>query len=629
MAAVTKKGSDIKKKMKKDKSEVPNTKKKNGKKPMRKKTKDDNENEGLFEDPRFAHLQNDTRYKPIQRKQRTVKIDKRFQRMLTDSSFAEGHTLDKNQEGSNEMSRLYQMEGDDDEESSKKKSKKQKDLAYLDEKFAIDYSRGEVLLESSDDEDEGSDLSDNEEEDGMDVWGGGYAEAHEKVPMMEESEFTKRLAVCNLDWTKLHAKDLFVLANSFKPASGSIQSVTIYPSDFGLERMAEEDAHGPGKFLTSAEDKEEELNQTEEEKQIAFMDEGREKLDDIDQEKLRAYEMSKLRYYYAVVVCDSVETASTIYKACDGHEFEKSRNIMDIRFIPDDVEFENEPKEICDDMPNPEEINEKSFETNALAHSNVKFTWDEEDKDAQAILKKKSFTQEELEKTDFSAFLQSESEDELSDNDERKEKVKALLQSCKEAEEAENNKGDLQITWDLGLKEKTEQLLRDREEKLEEKNMNVGELLEKKRKLKSKERKRAIKEKLAKAKKGNMEDSEDDEMNERRVGGDDPFFKLSAEDLAELGLTEKQLEEQKHEKNSENQEDSVQKKTKGKKRKQKKDGKAEAKDDFKVDVADPRFSAVFDRSEYYIDPTQPAFKNTDQMRNLIKERQKRRRKNNK
>lgn len=58
-----------------------------------------------------------------------------------------------------------------------------------------------VLLESSDDEDEGSDLSDNEvccliadnillwligsclmqEEDGMDVWGGGYAEAHEKV----------------------------------------------------------------------------------------------------------------------------------------------------------------------------------------------------------------------------------------------------------------------------------------------------------------------------------------------------------------------------------------------------------------------------------------------------------------
>lgn len=30
---------------------------------MRKKTKDDNENEGLFEDPRFAHLQNDTRYK--------------------------------------------------------------------------------------------------------------------------------------------------------------------------------------------------------------------------------------------------------------------------------------------------------------------------------------------------------------------------------------------------------------------------------------------------------------------------------------------------------------------------------------------------------------------------------------
>ena len=61
--------------------------------------------------------------------------------------------------------------------------------------------------------------------------------------------------------------------------------------------------------------------------------------------------MSRLRYYYAIIECDSAATAEAVYETCDNTEFEKSGNVLDMRFVPDDVTFDDKPTDVATDMP--------------------------------------------------------------------------------------------------------------------------------------------------------------------------------------------------------------------------------------------------------------------------------------
>lgn len=57
---------------------------------------------------------------------------------------------------------------------------------------------------------------------------------------------------------------------------------------------------------------------------------------------MRLLTRRKNRYYYAVAECDTADTAAHIYSELEGTELERSANVFDMSFVPDDMTFDQE-----------------------------------------------------------------------------------------------------------------------------------------------------------------------------------------------------------------------------------------------------------------------------------------------
>ncbi|KAI5089825.1 ESF1-like [Silurus meridionalis] len=201
-------------------------------------------------DTRFARVKNDPRFWEMPDMEQKLRIDKRFQSMFHDKRFKLKYTVDKrgqdddDDDDEEEHSNADKEVGlsSDDDDDDEEDDEEEESVSEEDSDSGPDLARGKGTIETSsedeDDEDVAEDLLHHEEEEIEHDWGEMWKDA----PANEE--VSCRLAVCNMNSDRIKAKDLLALFSSFKPKGGVVLSVTIYPSEFGKERLKMEQTQG-------------------------------------------------------------------------------------------------------------------------------------------------------------------------------------------------------------------------------------------------------------------------------------------------------------------------------------------------------------------------------------------------
>lgn len=430
---------------------------------------------------------------------------------------------------------------------------------------------------------------------------------------------------------------------------------------------------------------EEQLDSDEEEKDIKKSILKSDQGEEFNSTQLRRYQLEQLRYYYAILTFSSKDVAKHVYDLVDGAEYLSSANFFDLRFVPEDTDFsDDKPRDESSRIPDGYKPND--FVTDALQHSKVKLTWDADDKSRkEAQARAFRATRQEINENDLKAYLGSDSsEDEDKDDDggvevvdnttgegsstklskreAERQRMRALLGLSTEptrSTKSDGPVGEMEVTFTSGLAgSRGEEGIFENEPERDE--STIDKYVRKER-----ERKKRRKERVMAASRGEDPKAEDgtgdddnapatvDAPQEEDLGFNDPFFEghdskvssaarrkeekrkkrteraaeeaASAAQRAELELL--MLDDKKAEVNHFDMNDieKAEKQARRKKGKNKKKGKeAAAGDDFNVDVSDPRFSRLYESHEFAIDPTNPRFKATSGMKNLLEEGRKRR-----
>merc|ERR1711936_493162 len=437
----------------------------------------------IHSDPRFSKLGKERKFLSVSKKHKKVKIDKRFQSLFSNDKFVSKCTVDKrgrpkNLSSKESYEKFYDLEETDtsddsddepkdDEENeeinltinlpSAEDSVIESDIKSKLLSSNIDYARGEADLYSDSSSEEDSDSeeeAEQEEEDTefFDKWGELDGEAE------RTEDATDRLAVCNMDWDRVGADDIFLVLSSFCPAGGSVASVQVFLSDFGKERLEEEKTLGP-RELRQLRGKEGEEEEDDEEEVTGVVDKKESlKRAAAAMDRVRKYQVARLKYYYAVAKFDSIETANHVYTECDGMEYELSATRLDLRFIPLEMTFST-PSSSCLAPPNPDKYQPKAFCTTALQQGKVGLTWDEDDLErAKAI--KEAFNMEEGEEMEnLGDLIGSASEEEGFKEKGSISKYRALLADLGGRNENQTEDGDMEVTWkDEGSNDEVEEM---------------------------------------------------------------------------------------------------------------------------------------------------------------------------
>ncbi|KAE8600935.1 hypothetical protein XENTR_v10013463 [Xenopus tropicalis] len=637
----------------------------------------------LASDQRFSQVTKDPRFWEMPERDKKIKIDKRFRAMFHDKKFNLQYTVDKrgrpiNHNTTEDLKRFYDLSDSDDEESEdrgpsssktvkqKGKKKTNKDLESEPPKTKakeLMAKNGKLKATQESNRDEGEQK----------------LKGKEKAGLTQSKQKNTHIPLKDTKYSSTQSNKIVPQRESDTEESGledeSEESESQSDSEdfegqvLGSDAESEEAESDDESEEESGED-EEELHGPQELKKVS---EDTSDEQGIFKEKLREYQFKRLKYYYAVVECDTPETANKIYEECDGLEFESSCSFVDLRFIPNDVKFADEPKDSAIDV-DLSAYKPKLFTSSAVATSKVEITWDETDHDRITTLNR-PFKKNEILDMDFQAYLASSSEEEedsdpdmasCSENEDTKSKksskddeeqiarYRELLKSINNKEKKnEDNDMDMEIKWVPGLKESAEQMVKS---KLDGKdNLTPWEkyLQKKKDKRKIKKKDKDKQKQHPEEEEDAKEDDDDDDDDEipSDVDLNDPYF---SEELRKPGLKAKSSSGKKDNQSSEDEAEKEKEKAQiallmmddveddrkhfnydkiveqqnlsKRKKKQLKKKEELVEDEFQINVEDSRFQAMYTSHLYSIDPSDPSFKKTKAMGRVLEEKARRREK---
>ncbi|KAF4658511.1 pre-rRNA-processing protein esf1, variant 2 [Perkinsus olseni] len=467
--------------------------------------------------------------------------------------------------------------------------------------------------ESSSDEEDASEVEwdkYNEEAERANVW--SYGDEDQTKEM--QGDATSRLAVMGLNWDEVEAQDIFVMFQTFLDstqknvaggASRKVERVRIFPSDYGLKRLEVEKVRGPvldsdieelDAGESSASDTDEEPDMEEErlkkEKEIA------DPKAHLAQLALRKYQRQRTKYYYAVAEFDSADTGNVVYNGrleLDGIGASFCSLMMDLRFVPDDLEeFPHPPTSTCTEMPKKYQKGSTDNQQ-AQSHTNAKCAWDEPAPERRFLSKK--LTPEDIAEIDLDAYLASSDEESDIDEDNVEDYRKQLL-GGELSEDDETAPGTTE-------EKKEEPAAGEMTFKVNTTTRALAEEVE--------ARASALKESghlghagLAAAEKK----SPWEQYLEKRRQKD----KAKREKRLEARMTAEEEEAKASKVEAGHRKEELEIITGHKESEEGPDAKAK---DMEVNVNDPRFSKMFEDTAFAIDPTNPEFKKTKAMTQLM------------
>ena len=491
-------------------------------------------------DPRFSKAGKDPRFRKAAIADTKAEIDPRFKAVLTDKKFR----APRNQKPTGKPVHKDDSDQDDSFKWDAASSSSEESVDDIEQELT-EYNAGVDPT----------------------VW----EETVEDTILSEDA--SARLAVLGCDWDKIQAADIFSMFQTFLDSLGkkrvaaqrAVHSVNFYPSEFGKTEMEWEAQHGPRLEV----DDDDESMMTAEELQAK---------ENRVNEALRKYQKQRRKYYYAVVVFDSVETANLVYTELDGCGASFCATLLDLRFVPDSLtEFPYPAISTCNEAPGASYKSplEDGGAAATFSHSKVACSWDE-DLPERKILRRK-LTPKEIAELDLSAYIASDSEaDAPSDTEAYR---KALL-SGDESTDGEVEMGDMEMKVNRNVENIGKKIEQGKSSSKSLKNLSAWEQYLEKRK--EEKRQKTMMRKMS---------------GKRDVDGTSGA--LDAEELEKLLPSKKAKTEKSGDKT----------------------------EDAEKITQDPRLQAIFQNPDFAVDTTHPAFdKKSQVMRQVLAEKSKRRRK---